>query len=137
MKRLFIDTNVLVSAIVFDGNELEVIIKSVESGDEIFISEHILEEAIRVFMKKFPKHLDMFERFLELSDIKIVDKEDYERIIKKFDDVRDKYDAHVLACAEKMACSFIISGDKDLLEYSKGSFEILRAPEYLKLFHKD
>ncbi len=137
MKRLFIDTNILVSAIVFDGNELEVIIKSIESGDEIFISEHILEEAIRVFMKKFPKHLDMFEKFLELSDIKIVDKAEYQSIIKKFDDVRDKYDAHVLACANKMACSYIITGDKDLLEYSKGSFEILRASEYLNLFDED
>ena len=137
MKRLFIDTNIMVSAIVFDGNELEVIIKSIESGDEIFISEHILEEAIRVFMKKFPKHLDMFEKFLELSDIKIVGKQEYQRIIKKFDDVRDKYDAHVLACANKMTCSYIITGDKDLLEYTKGSFEILRAPEYLKLFDED
>jgi len=35
MNRFFIDTDVLVSGIVFDGNELEVIIKSLESGDEI------------------------------------------------------------------------------------------------------
>ena len=43
MKRLFIDTNIMVSAIVFDGNELEVIIKSIESGDEIFTYLHNTE----------------------------------------------------------------------------------------------
>ena len=134
MNRLFIDTNVLVSGIVFDGNELEVMIKSLESGDEIYISEHILEEATRVFMKKFPKHLDMFEKFIELADIKIVEKEDYREAIQDFDDIRDKYDAHVVACADKKGCDFIISGDKDLLEYTQGSIEIVRAPEYLDRF---
>ena len=134
MNRLFIDTNVLVSGIVFDGNELEVIIKSLESGDEIYISEHILEEATRVIIKKFPKHLDMFEKFIELADIKIVEKEDYSEAIQDFDDIRDKYDAHVVACAEEEDCDFIISGDNDLLEYTQKSVEVVRAPEYLDRF---
>lgn len=133
-KRIFIDTNVLVSGIVFDGNELEVIIKSLESGDEIYISEHILEEATRVFMKDFPKHLDMFEKFIELADFNIVEKKEYSEAIKNFDDIRDKYDAHVVACADEKDCDFIISGDKDLLEYPKKNIEIVRAPEYLDRF---
>lgn len=134
MNRLFIDTNVLVSGIVFDGNELEIIVKSLEKGYEIYISEHIIEEATRVFMKDFPKHLDMFEKFIELAEIKIVEKEDYSEAIQDFDDIRDKYDAHVVACAEKKDCDFIISGDKDLLEYSQESVEVVRAPEYLDRF---
>ncbi len=134
MNRLFMDTNILISGIVFDRNELEVIIKSYESGDEIYISEHILEETTRVFMKKFPKHLDMFEKFIELADIEIVEKEEYSESIQDFDDIRDRYDAHVLACAEEKNCDFIISGDKDLLEYPQESIEVGRAPEYLDRF---
>jgi len=74
MNRLFIDTNVLVSAIVFDKNELELIKKGLEEN-EVFISEHILEETTRVIIKKFPAHFDMFEKFIELSNITIIDKE--------------------------------------------------------------
>ncbi len=135
MNRLFIDTNVLVSAIVFDKNELELIKKGLEEN-EVFISEHILEETTRVIIKKFPAHFDMFEKFIELSNITIIDKEVYCESIEDFDDIRDRYDAHVVACAEKMECNFIISGDKDLLEYEGTEIEVLRAPEYLKRVNK-
>jgi len=131
MVRLFIDTNILISGIVFDGNELEIIIKSLEKDDEIYISEHIIEEATRVFIKKSPKHLDMFEKFIELTDIKVVEKREYSEAIQDFDDIRNRYDAHVVACAENKDCDFIISGDKDLLEYPQESIEVVRAPEYL------
>lgn len=131
MNRLFIDTNVLVSAIVFDKNELKLIKKGLEE-DELFISEHILEETIRVIIKKFPTYFYLFEKFIELSNIKIIDKEIYIESINEFDDIRDKYDAHVVACAEKMDCNFIISGDKDLLDYEGTEIQVLRAPEYLE-----
>ena len=54
MNKIFIDTNILISAIVFDKKELELIIRCASEGDKIYISEHILEEATRVFMKKIP-----------------------------------------------------------------------------------
>ncbi|MFW6038340.1 MAG: putative toxin-antitoxin system toxin component, PIN family [Candidatus Saliniplasma sp.] len=131
MNRLFIDTNVLVSAIVFDKNELKQIKKGLEE-DDLFISEHILEETTRVIIKKFPTYFYLFEKFIELSNIKIIDKEIYIESINEFDDIRDKYDAHVVACAEKMDCNFIISGDKDLLQYEGTEIQVLRAPEYLE-----
>lgn len=76
MSRIFIDTNILISAIVFDGNELEVIIKAVGNGNKVIISEHIVEEATRVILKKFPDHIELFENFLETAEIKIIPKYD-------------------------------------------------------------
>lgn len=75
MSKLFIDTNILISAIVFDGNELDVIIESVNRGDEAFISDHITEEATRVILKKFPDYIEIFENFIETSEIKIIERE--------------------------------------------------------------
>ena len=131
MNKVFIDTNILISAIVFDKNELELIIRCVSEGDKIYISEHIVEEATRVFIKKFPEYIEIFEKFIEISDIKIIKKKIYEKKIKKFDDIRDQYDAHIIASAEVSKCNFIITGDKDVLDYSHKTIKIMRSADYL------
>jgi len=136
MNKIFIDTNILISAIVFDKKELELIIRCASEGDKLYISEHILEEATRVFMKKFPEYIEMFEKFIEISEMEIVNKKIYQNKIKKFEEIRDKYDAHIIACAEISKCKFIITGDKDLLEYKHKTIKIMKSSEYLKKLGK-
>jgi putative PIN family toxin of toxin-antitoxin system len=136
MNKIFIDTNILISAIVFDKKELELIIQCTSEGEKIYISEHILEEATRVFMKKFPEYLEMFEKFMEISNTEIINKKIYEKKIKKFDDIRDQYDAHVIACAEASKCEFIITGDKDILDYKHETIKIMRSTDYLTQMRK-
>ena len=46
--RIFFDSNVLISALVYDGNELKAILKSRDKGHTLVISEHIEEEILRV-----------------------------------------------------------------------------------------
>ena len=132
MTKIFIDTNILISAIVFDKKELELLIRCASEGDKIYISEHIMEEATRVFMKKFQEYIEIFEKFIDISEIEIINKKLYEKRIKKFDDIRDKYDAHVIACAEASKCKFIITGDKDILDYRHKTIKIMRSTHYLK-----
>jgi predicted nucleic acid-binding protein len=84
MNKLFLDTNVLISAIVFDKKELELIIRCVDDSDNLYISEHIFEEAMRVFLKKFPEHVEFFKKFIEISNIKIIKKSVYENSIKQY-----------------------------------------------------
>jgi putative PIN family toxin of toxin-antitoxin system len=137
MYKIFIDTNILISAIVFDKKELELIIRSVSEGDQLIISEHVLEEATRVFMDKFPKYIEMFETFIEVSDIEVIKRKVYINKIKKYSDIRDKYDAHVIACADASNCKFIISGDKDLLSYKHRNIKIMNATNFIKYLKTD
>jgi putative PIN family toxin of toxin-antitoxin system len=132
MNKIFIDTNILISAILFDKKELELIIRCASEGIKIYISEHILEEATRVFMKKFPEYIEIFKRFMKTSDIEVINKKIYEKRIKNFGDIRDKYDAHVIACAETTKCKIIITGDKDILNYNHKTIKIMKSNEYLK-----
>lgn len=132
MNKIFIDTNILISAIIFDKKELELIIRCISEGDTIYISEHILEEATRVFMKKFPEYLEMFEKFIKASQMEVIKKKIYEKKIKTFENLRDRYDAHVIACAKATKCKFIITGDKDLLDYRYTAIKIVDSDEYLK-----
>lgn len=136
MNKIFIDTNILISAIVFDKKELELLIRSASEGDKIYISEHIVEEATRVFMKKFPEYLEIFEKFIEISKIEIINKKIYEKKTKKIDNIRDQYDAHVIASAEATKCDFIITGDKDILDYKHKTIKIMRSTGYLTQMKK-
>ena len=136
MNKIFIDTNILISAIVFDKKELELIIRSVSEGDQLVISEHVLEEATRVFMDKFPEYIEMFETFIEVSDIEVIKRKVYINKIKNYSDIRDKYDAHVIACADASNCKFIISGDKDLLSYKHRNIKIMNTTNFLKYLKK-
>ena len=43
------------------------------------------------------------------------------------------FDAHVIACAQRMNCDYIISGDKDLLTFSGSSVIIITSKEYLSM----
>ena len=137
MNKIFIDTNILISAIVFDKKELELIIRSVSEGDQLVISEHVLEEATRVFMDKFPEYIEMFETFIEVSDIEVIKRKVYINKIKNYSDIRDKYDAHVIACADASNCKFIISGDKDLLSYKHRNIKIMNTTNFLKYLKTD
>ena len=109
------------------------IIVSLERGDEVYISEHIIEEATRVILKKFPDHIELFENFIETSSIRIVKIEDYIDSIIGINGIRDMFDAHVIACAQRMNCDYIISGDKDLLTFSGSSVIIITSKEYLSM----
>ena len=84
MSKVFIDSNILISAIVFDRKELEVILKGINRGDEIYISEHIIEEATRVILKKFPDYFELYENFLDTAEIKIIPKFRWRLIVFNF-----------------------------------------------------
>ena len=113
--RAFIDSNILISAIVFDRNELEVIEHLKRKGHQLVISYHIHEEIFRVMLDKFPEYISMIDEFIRLSAMEIVPVDAYIDSINQFDGIRDKWDRHVLAAAVAGKCELIITGDKDLL----------------------
>ena len=132
--RILFDSNVLISALVFDGNELKAILNSLDEGHALIISEHIEEEILRVMLEKFPAHSKLFHEFISMAGFEIIAREKY---IDKMDDyniVRDKHDRHILACANLTKCNFIISGDKDLLVLKKfKNIQILNAKDFIGL----
>ena len=132
--RVFVDSNILISGFVFDGNELRVIFHCLRKGHKLVISEHIEEEVFRTILEKFPEYSKLFHEFIELGVFEIVPKESYIKNIDEFDIVRDGYDRHVLVSAIITGCNMIVSGDKDLLVL--GTFKgvrILSARDALKI----
>ena len=113
--KFFIDSNILISGLVFDGNELKVLLRCLDKGYKLVISDHVEEEIFRTMLAKFPEHSKLFHEFIELADFEIIPKEQYIHKLADYDIVRDKHDRHVLASAIVSKCKYIITGDKDLL----------------------
>lgn len=134
--RITIDTNILVSALGWNGAEASVVEMVLESKLELYLSTEILSEFFRVV--KYPKfrftdsEIDGFIGRL-LSNSVIVNPSQPVKVI-----IDDPADNKILECALEGKSEFIISGDRYLL--SLGEYEgikILRAVDFLKVLGKE
>lgn len=130
--RITIDTNILVSALGWNGAEASVVEMVLESKLELYLSTEILSEFFRVV--KYPKfrftdsEIDGFIGRL-LSNSVIVNPSQPVKVI-----IDDPAYNKILECALEGKSEFIISGDRHLL--SLGEYEgikILRAVDFLKV----
>lgn len=116
--KIVLDTNILVSAIVFRGKPKRLIEEAIENGIVLYISPFIENELNRVLKEKFSfdkERLTEVRCFIKDNFIKTRPK-NLPKVIK-----RDISDNNILALAEEVQSDYIISGDNDLVEL--GSYE--------------
>lgn len=108
MTKVCLDTNVLISAALFDGKP-EKILRLVEEDKLILIiSPAILVETTRVLVDKFQREEEEVMRFVKLLyDLgKIIRPKGKIRLVKKDSDNR------ILECALEGKADYIVTGDK-------------------------
>lgn len=127
--RVVLDTNILVSAIVFGGTPKKIL--NMVLGDKLVgvTSVSLMAELSEVVHKKFPfrdADLEYLEEQMRV-DFEIVRPR---KILKV---VRDIDDNMVLEGAVAGECDFVVTGDKDLLDLGnyKG-IRILMPAEFLE-----
>jgi len=113
--RIFIDANVLISGIVFEGNEREFLKKSISREIQLISSKDVINEVTKIIEMKFPEFLGVYRELLTILDIEIIPRKKYKDKIKSYTVIRDKNDRHILASATEGKCEYIVTGDKDLL----------------------
>ena len=59
--RVFIDSNIVISAIVYDRNELDVIDDLKRKGHQLVITDHVHEEIFRTMLEKFPEYMSVID----------------------------------------------------------------------------
>lgn len=110
--RVVLDTNILISALVYGGNPqdlLELIVVKQITG---VTSLSLLVELIETLAKKFnfsPEKVHQVEGKIKKSF-------EFVYPVKALNVVRDEDDNKVLEAAVEGRCNFIITGDRDLLE---------------------
>jgi len=132
--RVILDTNVLVSALIFTGISSELVPLWQRSAITVLLSRGILEEYLRVL--SYPKfHLSEAEikALIEeelLPYVEVVNPRRRLRVVE-----RDPSDDKFLECAVTGKAQVIISGDKDLL--SLGRYRQIRIQSPAQFFDEN
>ena len=133
IKKVVLDTNILVSALLFRG-KLSKIVDLWEKGEIIpVISRETFEEFKNVLT--YPKFS------LPEMEIKTIIEENilpFFEVVEVANKVsgacRDPEDDKFISCAISASADFIVSGDKDLCELSKyKSVKIINAAEFIRM----
>ncbi|MCL2410316.1 MAG: putative toxin-antitoxin system toxin component, PIN family [Treponema sp.] len=112
--RVMLDSNILVSAIVFDSRPMLEIVERLASKYSMVLCSYVIDELRRVFREKFPKYSNNLENFLIDVPFELVHtpKELPEHNLFV---IRDKKDESILYSAILADVDILVSGDKDLL----------------------
>lgn len=135
MKKVVLDTNTLISGLLWDGNEARVIEKAENKEIKLFISSELLEELEGVLKReKFCKRLEGKEYTIDKAVSKIALIATLIKPTHKINVIKeDPEDNRVLECAVSARVDVIISGDSHLLELKDYSgVDIITASDFIK-----
>lgn len=135
MKKVVLDTNTLISGLLWDGNEARIIEKAENKEIRLFISPVLIEELGGVLKReKFCKRLEGKEYTVDKAVSKIaliatlIEPTHKINLIKE-----DPEDNRVLECAVSAKVDVIVSGDSHLLDLKDYSgIDIITAREFIK-----
>jgi putative PIN family toxin of toxin-antitoxin system len=109
-----LDTNVLISVIIFPNPRMNSMMEYIFSQHELVLSTFILEELKFVIAEKFPTKTSSSEMLLEKMNFELV--ETPEKIDLSLFNIRDKMDAPILYSAVQASADILITGDKDFAD---------------------
>jgi putative PIN family toxin of toxin-antitoxin system len=129
--RVVLDTNVLISAVLFGGKPRQILEKAIRGEIRLCISEPILDELKGVLQRpKFDYSPEMIQVILkELAGVS-----DFVNASKTMDVVlEDPEDNRILECAVEAEANYIVTGDSHLLKLSRyQNIEIVNAVAFLE-----
>ena len=127
--RLVLDTNVIISALLFDGSPEKLLLSVVGGPHQLVISPYIISETSRILETKFMVNSQNSKNLQSiLSESEIVYFEPFLNI------VADKPDNRIIETAVKGGVDYLVTGDKLLL--SLGGYQdikIVTTADLLKL----
>ena len=115
--RIFIDTNVLISAALnAEGIPFRAYVKAASYPNRGLICEQNIKEMKQIFIKKFPEHITALQKFLEtdLLSLELVPIPAEENSFETL--VRDANDRPILRAAIEARADILLTGDKDFLD---------------------
>ncbi|ODS38946.1 MAG: putative toxin-antitoxin system toxin component, PIN family [Candidatus Altiarchaeales archaeon WOR_SM1_86-2] len=133
MKIVVLDTNILISATFWDGNESKLIEKVEEENVVMVTSPEILDEFRRTLAKdRFPLTSEEIDDTVSRMSLlaMIIHPQTKVNVVK--DDLEDN---KFLECALDAGADFIVSGDRHLLDLKifKG-IKIVKCKKFLEIF---
>ena len=131
--RVMIDTNVLLSALLFPGPTMNTMMKKVTSEHTLVLSSYVVDELLDVIKRKFPTKIETVDTLLSQLPYELV----YTPLQPKpgLFDIRDVKDYPILYTAIVDDVDVFITGDDDLLVVDVDKPEIITAAEFVAKYY--
>ena len=130
--RIMLDTNVLISAILFPGDKINNMMNYIFLRHQLVLSSYVVEELKSVVRRKFPKKEPVIEKLLLMMSY------EYVYTPEEFDTelfhIRDMKDYPVLYTAIIEDIDILITGDKDFSDIEIDKPEIMTPGEFIEEF---
>lgn len=131
MRRILIDTNLLVAAVVWPhGLAAEALLRVLEDDSPV-VTDYIIDEFRDVIARKFARYGGAAEAFLSNIQYEILP------VGTSQVDIRDAKDKPILDAAVAAAVEVIVTGDKDFHALEISEPAILTPRQYLELRARD
>ncbi len=133
MPKVVLDTNVLISAIVFGGNPREILQIAVAGGIGLVISEDIFAEFQAVLARP---QFGLTSQLVHGAAAELASLAEWVTPLVHMELVKDDpADNLILDCAVAAGADYLISGDSHLLKLGTcGKVQIVSPQEFLKAF---
>jgi len=133
--RVFVDTNIIISAILFPNGKTAGVFSYLLEKHTVIISSYTKEECKEVFKKKFPlkkELLDIFFDGISFEEFKSPEEIDE----KQYPKIRDIKDLPILVSAILSDSDILITGDKDFEDIKIDKPLIFTPTKYFDLIEK-
>jgi putative PIN family toxin of toxin-antitoxin system len=135
--KLFLDANVLVSGVLFDGPERRLLAAAESRSYEAVTSADVLAEVERAIVTKLRRPPELLAGVLDGVGLEVCVAASDEAVRKAARSLRDPKDAAVLAAAWAAGADALVTGDKDFLEAEHDlRLRVLRTSEALDLLRE-
>lgn len=133
--RIFVDTNIIISAILFPAGKVASVFSHILESQEIIISSYSIKECEAVFSRKFPDKVTLLKTFFSQIQFELFDtpKKINE---KKYPNIRDIKDLPILVSAILSDADILLTGDKDFDEIKINKPLIFTPKQYFDLINK-
>jgi len=125
--RIMVDTNILLSALVFKSERMAELLEKVGEEHTMVICTHIIDEFRKVVSEKAPKYNDAVDAFFSKLPFELVYTPQWQ---ENMPSLRDEKDKSILAAAIMADVDMIVTGDKDFLESNIERPEIVSHLEF-------
>ena len=131
--RIMLDTNVIISYILFNNETMEKFYNYILNKEELIISNIIINELKEVFDRKFKSKKDNLEIFLKSLEVECIHINDIEE--NDLFEIRDPGDYPILYSAIKGNVDIFITGDEDFKDVNINKPKIMTIKEYMNKYY--
>lgn len=130
--RVMLDTNVLISALLFPSKQMDVLFEKIVANHTLVLSSYVINEVHMVVERKFPNKIQVIDRLLSNMSYELVYTP---KIISEIiAEIIDPKDYPILYTAIKEEIDVLITGDKDFYDLKIDRPEIISPGGFIEKY---